>query len=407
MDDLSRQVGVNLRRLRRAQGLSLDVVAGRSGLSKSFLSRVENGERSLERRTHLSAVSDALGCSIADLVGISEPTAIHAPNPVQAQAMPAMRRILNGLAIGHLEQATAPPIEDLRARAQALWSARLVVDIDQVWTVMPSLIRDLHAHTVHGPDRRPALGLLVETTSAAAFALRASGYTDLAWTAAERCHDAALELADPGAAGLAEFTRAHAATFGHGYAGSLLLAERAADALRPQLDGDEDRTRVYGSLLLTASWAAGIAGRHERVDPYLSEALDLSGRLADPDPVTERYQTMFGPSNSVIWQMSIAVEAGDGGRAAELARTIDPAVVGSKSREAAYWTELGCGLSQERATEAPAVRALLTAERIAPARTRSNGRVRAVVARMLDDAHQRGTAVDLSRLAHRVGVTGG
>jgi transcriptional regulator with XRE-family HTH domain len=48
MDEISRRTGVNLRRLRLSQGMSLDVLAGRSGVSKSFLSRVERGERQLE-----------------------------------------------------------------------------------------------------------------------------------------------------------------------------------------------------------------------------------------------------------------------------------------------------------------------------------------------------------------------
>ena len=59
MDELSKQVGERIRRIRRGQGMSL---ADAAGLSISFLSRVERGARHLERRRHLDAVaaSDAL-----------------------------------------------------------------------------------------------------------------------------------------------------------------------------------------------------------------------------------------------------------------------------------------------------------------------------------------------------------
>lgn len=62
MDELSKQVGERIRRIRRGQGMSLADLADAAGLSISFLSRVERGERHLERRRHLDAVAacDAL-----------------------------------------------------------------------------------------------------------------------------------------------------------------------------------------------------------------------------------------------------------------------------------------------------------------------------------------------------------
>ncbi|MGL5828945.1 MAG: helix-turn-helix domain-containing protein, partial [Angustibacter sp.] len=62
-------IGLRVRRARRARGMTLQVLADRSGLSKSFLSMVENGGRSLERRRHIAAVAEALGISPADVIG--------------------------------------------------------------------------------------------------------------------------------------------------------------------------------------------------------------------------------------------------------------------------------------------------------------------------------------------------
>ena len=227
MDEL-RQLGVNLRRIRLRQGMTLDVLAGQSGLSKSFLSRVENGHRTLERRKDLSAVSEALGCTIADLVGQPVPPIGSAQQEVHA-AVPRC----GGRSTPKRDRA---PGGDQRAadRRSAPSGREPVVGPARVRSARglarpARAVADLHAHTVHGREPREAHRLLVEVTSAAAFALKGLGYTDLAWIAAETCLTAAHEHGDPAGVGLAEYTRAQAATFGHGYAGALHIAETAAD----------------------------------------------------------------------------------------------------------------------------------------------------------------------------------
>jgi transcriptional regulator with XRE-family HTH domain len=56
-----------LRRVRRRRGLTLAVLADRSGLSVAFLSMVENGQRKLSRRDHINALAMALGVSPAEI----------------------------------------------------------------------------------------------------------------------------------------------------------------------------------------------------------------------------------------------------------------------------------------------------------------------------------------------------
>ncbi|MGH8604697.1 MAG: helix-turn-helix domain-containing protein, partial [Gammaproteobacteria bacterium] len=99
---MSRQVGANVRRIRRSQGMSLDVLAGMSGLSKSFLSRVERGQRHLDRRSHLSAVAQALSCSISDLVGQPIPVVGSSQRSV-IDAVPQLRRALRAAEINYVD----------------------------------------------------------------------------------------------------------------------------------------------------------------------------------------------------------------------------------------------------------------------------------------------------------------
>jgi hypothetical protein len=50
-------------------GLSLETAAGLAGISKSYLSMLENGERRFSQRGLLEDLAMALGCSVTDLTG--------------------------------------------------------------------------------------------------------------------------------------------------------------------------------------------------------------------------------------------------------------------------------------------------------------------------------------------------
>lgn len=63
------EIGQRARLIRRRRGLSLDVAAGLAGISKSYLSRLESGQRRFERRGLLEDLAGALGCSVVDLTG--------------------------------------------------------------------------------------------------------------------------------------------------------------------------------------------------------------------------------------------------------------------------------------------------------------------------------------------------
>jgi transcriptional regulator with XRE-family HTH domain len=404
MDELSKQVGERIRRIRRGQGMSLAGLADAAGLSISFLSRVERGERHIERRHHLDAVATALSCNIGALVNESMPV-IGATQQVALSAVPQLRRALRSAEIGYIDRpAQMVPIEVLRARAAQLWNARRACDYAQVATLLPHLVEDLHVHSQRGKHRIQALRLYVEVTSAAVFSLRGLGQGDLAWIAAQQCYQAAQGLDDPVALGFAQFTRSHASVLETGYASALHIAEQAADDMRPTVtDADPEAARVYGTLLLTAAWGASVAGNKSQVATYVDEAVDVATRIGDPDSTGDAWQTYFGPTNTRIWQMTIVVEAGDGGKVVELAQDTDLSVLDTKSRQAEFWIQFGCGLAQESGAEHAAVGAILKANRIAAQRTRNNPYVRAAVSSLLGRSY-RHTSRQLLSLARYVGA---
>ena len=69
MTDLHGQVGARLRQLRQARKLTQEQLAERAGLSYKFIGEVERG-RGNPTLTTLSALGDALGVGLVDLLGL-------------------------------------------------------------------------------------------------------------------------------------------------------------------------------------------------------------------------------------------------------------------------------------------------------------------------------------------------
>jgi transcriptional regulator with XRE-family HTH domain len=93
--------------IRRRRGLSLEVVAGLTGIGKQYLSMLELGQRGFNRRGLLEDLANALGCSVADLTG--QP--YLPPDRESARAKVVIAQIERGL-----NEATLDDVPDLRPR---------------------------------------------------------------------------------------------------------------------------------------------------------------------------------------------------------------------------------------------------------------------------------------------------
>lgn len=63
-------IGSNIRKIRKSKKLTLDELAGKSGISKGYLSKVENSDKSPPVSTLIN-IAKALGVTISDLFGES------------------------------------------------------------------------------------------------------------------------------------------------------------------------------------------------------------------------------------------------------------------------------------------------------------------------------------------------
>jgi len=64
------EIGVNIRKIRKSKGLTLDRLARTSGISKGYLSKVENSDKAPPVSTLIN-IAKSLGVSISDILGES------------------------------------------------------------------------------------------------------------------------------------------------------------------------------------------------------------------------------------------------------------------------------------------------------------------------------------------------
>ena len=185
----------------------------------------------------------------------------------------------------------------------------------------------------------------------------------LAWTTADRAMRAAQAGDDP--LTLAEARRAVATVLRRtgrpAQARDLLLS--AAGAIEPGHRPSPDQLSMYGTLSKSPptpppSTATMVPPRN--TSARATVAADRLGSDAN-----HRF-TAFGPSDVILYQVSVAQVLGDSGTAIEYARKLRPATITTAERQGRYWIDVARAYHQWGKPE-PCYRALLSAERAAPA----------------------------------------
>lgn len=98
---IDRDIGASVRVLRIAAGLTLDDLAGRSGVSRAMLSRIERGESSPTAQL-LNRVCGGLGVTLAALFAGAE-------SPAAPLARRAEQALWRDPGSGYLRRAVSPP----------------------------------------------------------------------------------------------------------------------------------------------------------------------------------------------------------------------------------------------------------------------------------------------------------
>lgn len=397
-------IGARLRALRRWRGMTLDQLAGQAGLSKSFLSRAERGQRALDRRSHISALASALEVSEAELVGGPHLGA----DPLQSDphtVVPPIRVALTTNSLAEPGVDRARPLPELVAEMARIEPYHQACDYLVVGRSLPWLLDELHFHVAEPEDecaQRLALETLVEACIAATFTSKDLGYPDLAHLAAVRADEAAKILDDPVRQGQADFLRVHTMPRAGSWDRTLVTAERAADRLEPHA-GEGQGREVLGMLTLSASLAAAVNHDASRAGDWIGEAQRIAAAL--PDAPDENWMS-FSATNVGVWNVAVNVECGQrGGAVLELAEAVDESKLADKSgRHAAFLADVGRGLARDPSTKRAAVQWLHRAEVVAPQWIRNNKPVRETVSVLLEQARAAAGGRELRGMAARMGV---
>src|ERR1022692_1708360 len=228
--------GARLRVLRRWRGMTLTELAGLAGVSVSFLSMVEHGQRMLDRRSHIAAVASALKVSETELVGGPH----LSPDRLQSDphmGIPPLRVALQTNTLTSPAVDRARPLAELADEmANTVEPQRRANDYVRMGNLLSPLIDELHLHAAEPEDeaaQRLALQMLVESCCCASGMAKNLNYPDLAYLAALRAEEAAGLLGDPVQQGKADFVWLLSMPRAGSWDRTLVAAERAAGALEP------------------------------------------------------------------------------------------------------------------------------------------------------------------------------
>jgi transcriptional regulator with XRE-family HTH domain len=390
-------IGARIRYWRRRRGgMTQAALAGLAGLSQSYVSQIESGARSVDRRSTLVALANALQVTANDL--LDQPGDAAESSHSGITTVPALRVALIEIEEGDVrtpgrsrEQLAVDVADATRVRARG--------DYAQLARVLPDLVADAGGY---------GGTILAQVAYTASSCLRHLGYRDLARSAARIALEAAQEAGDPAWIGAARFAGAHAMPFEA--SGTMTrVTERALGELQAAAS-DVATRQMLGQLHLTAAFAAATANRPDDAAAHVRAAEDEAATLGDPEDGYGFNISCFGPTNIGVWRMALAAELGEYGKVIEIGRTVDPAPLGTANRHQAYWLDLGRALAHSGRHDAEARQAFARAEQAAPVPFSLNTIAHDCVLMMVNRARRGAVPRDLRVLASRLGidvVTGG
>ncbi|MGQ0777629.1 MAG: proline-rich domain-containing protein [Pseudonocardiales bacterium] len=201
---------------------------------------------------------------------------------------------------------------------------------------MGPLLTELHVHAVTGSseERHAALAGLAEACMVAYCLAYRIGDAALAVTAACRGFDAAKLAERPDLAGMLAMSRTVALMRVRARRRAASVCAETLTELSALPGPTPEETRVgqaRGILHLTSALVAARDGRSGEVVTHLGEARSLASHIGERNFL--RYH--FGPTNVADWELSIALETGDGPEAAQrfASQAVDLSVLGSRCRE--------------------------------------------------------------------------
>jgi hypothetical protein len=263
---------------------------------------------------------------------------------------------------------------------------------------LPRLISGGHAIAAQAGDDPEASALLARIYTLATRMLIKLDDQQLGWMAADRARVVAAGSGNPLIAAEASRNLAVLARKAGWHSQAISIALTAAT--HPGLRGDDQRLAAERGLLLqSAAYTAAWSGDKDGMREMTAEAAAIAARLTGPVLLRD-HGGGFTPATVQLHRISAEYSAGEPGAALAAASQIPPGSLPTTERRARYWTDLARarGLWGRRDD---CLRALLTAERLAPEEIHARPAIRDLVSRLLLSGR---TSPELRGLALRCGI---
>jgi transcriptional regulator with XRE-family HTH domain len=368
--DLSddRSIGERIAHHRRNLGLTQEGLAMRLFRSKSWVTKIERGERPLDSVRTLVDVARALGVQVRDLTG--QPWFPESGGPGH-DAIPAIRRALTSLTAPSTRPDGQPiePRDPTSLRADVLAAGRLWQTdrhcYSAVVPLLPDLIIEARLAAAVGEQRHEANRTLALLCQLLQEVMARLGEIDLAWIAAHQSLRAATDTDnDPALEAASAWRVCHAALRMDNLDEVYNVAADAAGKLRRALRNEPspEGLSAYGGLQLVSGVAAIRASDPAATDRFLGEARRAARELGDG---RNDFWMTFGPANVAIHDAEVLLERGEVAAALRRATTIDLSALPSLERRSTHYVNVARAHALRR-HDTEAVAAMLQAERFNP-----------------------------------------
>ncbi len=389
--------GQRLRRVRNARGKSLAVIAGLAGITAGHLSRIENGERPLDRVSLIVKLATVLQ------IAPSELTSLPVPAPANGHtdsSVEAIRLALDAIDVGQ-PGGLVVPVAVLRDRVTRIHAQRRASQYVEVATDLPALMRDLHTTLATGTDSSELLALAVylHVHVTRLWLGVAVAPADLVRRTVFLARRLAQEHGAVTMLGMAGFAVADTLLLGGAFEPA--RAELEALTLPPT-------TADTAGLLCWLTEARGLTAALDDSPADEAAAMETVAEIADRFGQTGEADTLgivYGPTSVGIVRMFHALELGEPDRAVSIALETDPERHPFPANRAFYWAHYGRAQAKLRGRQDDAVRSLRTAEDLYPMKVRRDPFVRETLTELLTRVN-RDTHIgrELRGMAYRAGL---
>jgi transcriptional regulator with XRE-family HTH domain len=390
-------LGRKIAEQRKRRGLSQPELARMIDRSVAWVSQVERGVRKVDRMSVLETLADALDMPLSELAAEAP---IVAAVTEESPGASGLRLVLSGtwslraMLNGH----DAPSPDTMRAKVDRAWSLTHEGRYADLADLLRDLVPELESGARAVPDaQRPQLfELLAAAYQACSAALAELDEPDAAWIAADRGMASAERAGNPLLVAAGAFRLVIVFLGARYYLQAAEVCGTAADALwHVADDGPPEALSMWGALTLQRAVTAAHLGDATAAYGFLDRARSAAERVG---PGRNDYNTEFGPANLALYEIAVAVELGDAGRALRAAAAVDASGLSSERRSRMLIDVARAHAQRRQVSEA--VAALRQAEELTPEQVHAHALVRQVVTDLM--AMQNPPSPELAALSVRV-----